>query len=153
MNKPRSRVKNARRIQKLLRMLPDEITVDVKMSLKEAAEMIHADAMPNVPAPGSHPYATGNMLRNFRVRFSRSGMKAKIGFTRAAMHANIVEHGAAPHQIAMPDGRIIEHPGAPAQAFLWPAFRRNRRAAYMIMRGGVLRALNRAARLHLGDVE
>lgn len=147
----RSRVRGARRIQRVLRLLPDEIAKDLRGAVKEAADLVHDDALPNIPEPGSHPYATGRLKASFRVTLSRNGLKVKIGPRRDAPHANIVEHGAAPHQIAMPDGRVIDHPGAPAQPFLWPAFERNRRAAYTLMKAAALRALQRASRLHIGD--
>ena len=147
----RSRVLGVSRVKRVLRMLPDQIASDLRGSVKEAADLVHDDALPNIPEPGSHPYATGQLKRSFRVRISRNGLKATIGPGKDAPHANIVEHGAAPHQIPMPDGRVIDHPGAPAQPFLWPAFERNRRAAYTLMKRAVLRALQRAARMHTGD--
>jgi len=146
MARQRSRVKGAAKLQRVLRQLPDEVTGEVKEAVAESAFAVFADAYRAMPKPGAgHPYADGTLMRKFQVKFSKGGLAARIGSwgKGRAAHIHLVEFGAAPHDIPMPDGGMIHHPGAPAQPFLFPAYEANRNGAIKRVRVAVNRALGR----------
>lgn len=142
----RSKVKGAAKLQRVLRKLPDEVTGDVKDAVAESAFALFADAFQAMPKPGAgHPYADGTLMKRFQVKFTKGGLAARVGSwgKGRAAHIHLVEFGAAPHKIPMPDGTVIEHPGAPAQPFLLPAYQKNRDAAIGRVRVAVNTALAR----------
>lgn len=141
----KSSVRGGARLRRRLRRMPAAITAAVRGVLAEAAAEVYADADRNIPVPGSHPYATGELKRKFRVFVSKDGLQARVGSwgKRRSRHIHLVEFGAAPHDIPMPDGGVIQHPGAPAQPFLLPAWQRVRARFRVDLRQAVGRALAR----------
>ncbi|SMH29707.1 HK97 gp10 family phage protein [Azospirillum agricola] len=142
----KSTVSGARSLRAALRKLPIDIKADVAQAVATAGAAIHAEAV--AAAPGAeHPYATGKLKRKLRLLISRDGLQARVGSwgKRRIRHVHLVEFGAAPHDIVMPEGGVIHHPGAPAQPFLFPAYRRHRAASLKRIRAAVRDALARAA--------
>lgn len=147
MARKRSKTKGAAKLIRLLRKLPEEVTAEVKDAVAESAFALYADAYAKMPKPGSgHPYSDGTLQKRFLVKFSKDGLKARIGSwgRGRAAHIHLVEFGAAPHKIEMPGGEVIDHPGAPAQPFLMPAYETNRTPTIRRVRAAVSRALKRA---------
>lgn len=134
------------KLRRLLRQLPEVIKAEVKDAVAEAAQDIFRDAAAHIPEPGAHPYATGELKKKFTVRISRDGLQARVGSwgRRRARHIHLVEFGAAPHDIPMPDGTVIHHPGARAQPFLFPAYKANRARSIRRIRAAVRAALEKA---------
>lgn len=142
----KSTVSGGRSLRAALRKLPIDIKAGVAQAVAQAGAAIYADAL--AAAPGAeHPYATGELKRKLRLQISRNGLQARVGSwgKRRARHIHLVEFGAAPHDIPMPDGGMIHHPGAPAQPFLFPAYRRHRASSVKLIRAAVRDALARAA--------
>lgn len=144
----KSRISGAAKLRRFLRRLPGEIRQPVQDAVQDGAATIYHTAFPNIPAPGEHPYATGELKRKVRVRVSRDGLSARVGSwgKRRARHIHLVEFGVAPHDITMPEGGVVHHPGAPAMPFLQPAFKMNRDVILRRIRTAVREALARAAR-------
>jgi len=145
----RSGVRGAAKLNRLLRRIPDEAANEVRQAIEAAAARVYDAALQDMPKPGTHPYATGNLRRKFRIAYSRDGLAARIGsFGRRrqrAAHIHLVEFGASAHQIRMPNGGVINHPGAPAQPFLFPAYKRFRAENIRDIRAAVSEALRRVA--------
>ncbi|AWJ83333.1 hypothetical protein TSH58p_07205 [Azospirillum sp. TSH58] len=141
----RSTVRGGNRLRRKLRRLPAVITAAVTDVIAKAAAEVHAEASRNMPVPGSHPYATGELQRKFRLFVSKDGLQARVGSwgKRRSRHIHLVEFGTAPHDIPMPDGGVIHHPGAPAQPFLLPAWQKARARFRVELRQAVGRALAR----------
>lgn len=142
-----SKVTGGKWLQAALRKLPIDIKAGVAQAVAQAGAVIYADALAAAPGP-EHPYATGELKRKLRLQISRNGLRARVGSwgKRRARHIHLVEFGAAAHDIPMPDGGVIHHPGAPAQPFLFPAYRRHRDSSVKLIRTAVRDALARAAR-------
>lgn len=145
----RNRISGGAKLRRYLRNLPEQIKAGVKEAVAEAAQAIYADAEPHIPEPGTHPYATGELKKKFTIRFSRDGLQAKIGSwgKRRARHIHLVEFGTAPHAITMPDGGVVQHPGARAQPFLFPAYKANRAHSFRLVRAAVRAAMAKAGKL------
>ncbi|WP_434619198.1 HK97-gp10 family putative phage morphogenesis protein [Azospirillum sp. B2RO_4] len=141
-----SKITGGRSLQAALRKLPIDIKTGVAQAVAQAGAVIYADALAAAPGP-EHPYATGELKRKLRLMISRNGLQARVGSwgKRRARHIHLVEFGAAPHDIRMSDGGVIHHPGAPAQPFLFPAYRRHRAQSVKLIRAAVNEALSRAA--------
>lgn len=139
----KSTVRGGAKLRRRLRRMPTVITAAVTSVIAQAAAQVHADAQTAIPAPGTHPYATGELKRKFRLFVSKDGLQARIGSwgKRRSRHIHLVEFGAARHDIRMPDGRVIAHPGAPAQPFLLPAWQKVRAGFRIELRKAVGRAL------------
>lgn len=139
-------VSGGRALRAALRKLPIDIKEGVTQAIAQAGAAIFTDALAAAPGP-EHPYATGELKRKLRLMISRNGLQARVGSwgKRRARHIHLVEFGAAPHDIRMSDGGVIHHPGAPAQPFLFPAYRRHRAHSVKLIRAAVNEALSRAA--------
>lgn len=148
MARRRSKVQGAPQLMRTLRSLPDIVNVEVADAVSDSVFAVFQDAVRLMPKPGSgHPYSSGTLLARFKVKFSRNGLSGRVGSwgKDRAHHIALVEYGVHPHDITMPDGGVIHHPGAPAQPFLVPAYRLNRNASIDRIRAAVVRALKRAA--------
>ncbi|MGY0779831.1 HK97-gp10 family putative phage morphogenesis protein [Azospirillum argentinense] len=144
----RSRVIGGQRLRRRLRQLPSAIRKEICEVVEEGARAILEDAVQRAPAPGAHPYATGELKSKLRYRLTKDGLTARIGSwgkRRRAAHAHLVEFGVAPHTIAMPKGGVIRHPGAPASPFLLPAFKLNRRRVGKAIAEAINRAIKRVS--------
>jgi hypothetical protein len=144
----RSSVRGAAKLKRTLRRLPAAIRSGVAGVIAEAAAEVHARALAAMPAPGSHPYASGELRRKFRLFVSKDGLTARVGSwgRRRARHIHLVEFGASPHAIPRPDGSTVQHPGAPAQPFLLPAWTTVRHRFRVELRHAIGRALTRESR-------
>lgn len=142
-----SKITGGRSLQAALRKLPIDIKAGVAQAVAHSGTAVFADAVAAAPGP-EHPYASGELKRKLRLQISRNGLRARVGSwgKRRARHIHLVEFGAAPHDIPMPDGGVIHHPGAPAQPFLFPAYRRHRDSSVKLIRSAVRDALARAAK-------
>jgi len=139
----RSRVIGGRSLRRKLRKLPAAIRKEIREVIEDGAQDILNDAVERAPEEGTNPYATDELRTKLRYRVTKDGLTARIGSwgkRRRAAHAHLVEFGVAPHQITMPSGEVIDHPGAPAQPFLLPAFKLNRRR----IGAAIAAAINRA---------
>jgi HK97 gp10 family phage protein len=98
---------------------------DVKNIIKDTTLQIQANAKQRTPVD------TGNLKRSISVDIAPDELSAKI-FTDVE-YAATVEFGSAPHMIAVKDsstlsdgnsffGKEVNHPGTPAQPFLFPAY-------------------------------
>jgi HK97 gp10 family phage protein len=98
---------------------------DVKNIIKDTAFQIQANAKQRTPVD------TGHLKRSISVDISPDELSAKI-FT-AVDYAPSVEFGSAPHKISVKEaavlsdgrktfGKEVNHPGTPAQPFLFPAY-------------------------------
>jgi len=143
-----SGIKGGARLRSTLRRLPVAILGEVRGAVAASAQAVYDEARVRMPTPGTHPYATGELQRKFRLFVSKDGLRARIGSwgKRRARHIHLVEFGAAPHAIPMPDGGTVQHPGAPAQPFLFPAYKAKARGARLTIRAAVRKALDREAR-------
>lgn len=142
----RKRVQGAAKVSRALRQLPTEITDGVRKAIHDAGMAVYGDALKLAPKPGSNPYSTGDLHRMLEMRVARSGLSARVGSwgVPRAYHIHLVEFGTKPHDIPMPDGSVRHHPGAPAQPFLFPAYRENKNWAIDEVRKAVLAALTKA---------
>ncbi len=144
----KSRVTGATKLQRLLRRLPDSITAGVKQEIREAAEVVHFEALKAIPREGVNPYATGELRSSFRVNIDKKGLRARIGsFGRnRSRHAHLVEFGTKAGPRKAVDGSMYQHPGTPAQPFLLPAYKKHARVNRDRIRAAINRALSAAAR-------
>jgi HK97 gp10 family phage protein len=97
----------------------------VKNIIKDTALQIQANAKQRTPVD------TGNLKRSISVDIAADELSAKI-FTDVEYAAS-VEFGSAPHKIEVKNasvlsdgsnflGKEVNHPGTPAQPFLFPAY-------------------------------
>lgn len=152
----RSRTTGGKKLAALLRKLPIDIKAGVEVAIRQAGEAVLADAVAAAPAPGAHPYATGNLKGKLRLQVSRNGLIARVGSwgKRRAAHIHLVEFGTAPHEIPIdkddPGKGVIHHPGAAAMPFLFPAHKKHRSANVALIRKAINTALAKAAGVPVG---
>ncbi|MDQ1003967.1 HK97 gp10 family phage protein [Neobacillus niacini] len=115
-------------LEKAIRNIQDyevEKKEDVKNIIKDTALQIQANAKQRSPV------LSGALKRSISVDISPDELSAKI-FTEIEYAAS-VEFGSAPHKIEVKDasilsdgnsffGKEVNHPGSPAQPFLFPAW-------------------------------
>lgn len=144
----KSRISGAAKLRRFLRKLPGDIRQPVQDAIRDGATLIYDAAMANIPAPGAHRYATGELKRKFRVRITRDGLNAKIGSygKRRAHHIHLVEFGTAAAEGTDKDGQHFRHAATPAMPFLFPAYKTNRAFVVSLIRTAVREAIARAAR-------
>lgn len=159
----RSRVAGARALQRQLRALPAAIKADLAKALRAAAQRVYDAAKDNIPED------TGTLKRRFRLFQSKDGLRTRVGVWQRAKgggkrgdgkraveihgkrkrvpanYIHLAEFGSKPHDIITPDGKRAYHPGAKAQPFLMPAYRRFRVRNMADIRKAINDALRRAA--------
>lgn len=99
-----------------LRRFPAEVLTELRDEVKIMAEHTHFEALKRVPVDA------GDLAAALRFTVSRDGVSAKVGAfgaraKRQAFYAHMVEFGTRPGGKRHPN-----HPGTPAQPFLFPAF-------------------------------
>lgn len=118
-------------IQRLERLTENKIQ-GIKQTVVESAAAILSEAIANAPVD------EGNLKNSGDMRISDDGLKAEVVFT--ADYAQTVEFGSRPHKIRAKNGKFlhfkvngkdvfakeVNHPGTPAQPFLFPASERER---------------------------
>ncbi|HYH39920.1 MAG TPA: HK97-gp10 family putative phage morphogenesis protein [Azospirillum sp.] len=151
----KSYVKGGGKLRKALREMPLEISDEVRAAVKEGADAVLADALKGAPKPGMNPYATGELVSMLSVRPAKNGLSARVGSwgKGRAAHIHLIEFGVQPHDIKMPNGGVIHHPGHKAQPFLFPAYYANRNWAIARIREAVTKALDKAGRKLRGSEE
>lgn len=148
-----SEVQGARRLQRLLRSLPDDVSGPVKVAIRESAEVVQADWAKRA-APLSQRMAHA-ALSKAAIGKSNNGFGARVGFRTKAMRelawfAHLIEFGTRPHSLSK--GATLRrrrsglkpgamHPGTPARPTLGPALRANRRWILKRIRKAVRQAL------------
>lgn len=150
MARRRSTVRGAGKLRRVLLGLPDVALQEVQKEIKESAEVVHFEALQNIPKPGMNPYATGDLVAKFRIDISKDGLRARVGSfggkNQRAAHIHLVEFGTAAGMRKGKDGQVYWHPGTPAQPFLFPAYKQHRAENVKRIRSAIARALNIAAR-------
>ncbi len=144
----KSRISGAAKLRRFLRKLPGDLRQPVQDAIHDGAVMIYDDAMVNIPAPGAHRYATGELKRKFRVRITKDGLNAKIGSygKRRARHIHFVEFGTAAAEGTDENGKPFRHAATPAMPFMYPAYKANRAFVLRLIRTAVREAIARAAK-------
>jgi len=160
----RRRMANRQRLLEKMAALPDEIRKEIGAAVRQSADEIVALQKTLVPV------RTGKLRDSIKASYGANAPKyaslrggtsegdpdltAVISAGNSAVrYAHLVEFGASPHEIRPKrpggllniNGRLIEsvnHPGAPAQPFFYPAYRALRRRA----KGRITRATKKAAR-------
>jgi len=128
-------LKGSSALRRTLQKLPDEITKDVKLALKEAAEVVHADTLQNIPV------ASGELVRSLHKAKRSNGFVWRVGWWKkgnlkkwrqGGWRALFIEYGTK-HQRAQP--------------MLGPAVRNNKRWIIRRVSRAVNKALKRGAKL------
>lgn len=148
----RSRVEINPRLNRLLRRLPEDCTDELKREVREAAELVHYEALKRVPVD------TGALAQALRMRIGSRGLSAEIGYSKrrwkrawdmAGWRARFIEYGTkgyfpgdtrrtAGSKTTKKIKRYI--PPRPARPFLRPAYQ----AALLVIRPRLARALIKA---------
>lgn len=136
-------VKGASKLRKALREMPLELSEGIKKVVAEQGEKILADVKAGAPKPGESPYATGRLLATLQAKAEKGGLKVRVGSwgPGRSRHIHLVEFGVMPHDIPMPDGSVIHHPGAKARPFVFPAYFRHKNESIARLRAAVTEAL------------
>lgn len=144
----RSTVVGETSLRRVLRNLPDDLAAAVKKEIREAAELVHFEALKLVPNEHANPYSTGELSSKLKVVIDKGGFRARVGsFGRnRARHAHLVEFGTAAGPRASKAGTTYTHPGSVARPFLLPAYRIHRQANYARIKAAVIAALDAASR-------
>lgn len=113
--------------------LPQAVQMECRAALESSLKTIHRDAKSAVAV------RSGRLRKSGKVKLSNKEFSGQVRFgSKGARHANLVEGGAKPHEVALSSkrtakiltnrvqffGRRVRHPGASAQPFLGPAFER-----------------------------
>lgn len=126
------RLSGFRELDQKLGQLGEEVARRIVFqAVREGADLIRDEARARVPKD------SGVTARNIRTRMSRrskGAVEARIGTTKRAWYARLVEHGTAPHKITAKHakvlankatgrffGKTVKHPGTAPRPFLRPA--------------------------------
>lgn len=118
---------NAAQLTQQLTRLINEAPATFGVAVAESAEYIAGQAKALTPVD------TSNLKNSINVKYKNSGMTAEIG--TPVEYAPHVEFGTRPHKITsnrgLSDGttffgKEVNHPGTPAQPFLFPAWESGR---------------------------
>lgn len=144
----RKRVVGETSLRAILRGLPDDLAEPIKKEIREAAEIVHFDALRNIPNEHNSLYATGELSSRFRIQIDKGGFRARVGtFGRTRVpYAHLVEFGTAAGPRKDRYGNTYQHPGTRARPFLQPAYERNRVQSFARIKAAVVRALEAASR-------
>lgn len=146
----RSRVEINPRLNRLLRRLPEDCTDELKREVREAAELVHYEALKRVPVD------TGALAQALRMRIGSRGLSAEIGYSKrrwkrawdmAGWRARFIEYGTKgyfPGQVRR-SGKSTKKirrliPPRPAVRFLGKGYE----AALLVIRPRLARALIKA---------
>jgi HK97 gp10 family phage protein len=144
----RKKVQGETALRGVLRGLPDQLSDAIKREIREAAELVHYEALKRIPNEHQNPYSTGELSSKFKVVIDRGGLRARVGsFGRnRARHSHFVEFGTAAGTRKDRYGNSYQHPGTPAKPFLLPAYQLTRVANYARIKAAVVAALDAASR-------
>jgi hypothetical protein len=144
----RKRVQGETTLRSVLRNLPDALGEAIKKEIREAAELVHFEALKRIPNEHQNPYSTGDLSSKFKVVIDKGGFRARIGsFGRnRARHAHLVEFGTAAGTRKDRFGNTYQHPGSRAHPYLVPAYQLHRVENFRRIKAAVVRALEAASR-------
>lgn len=130
MSRRRSGLRKVNRLRRLLRRLPDDVTVEVRKVISDGSDMILKDAQANAPK------RTGELVRRLKKRVARDGLTARVGLLhkrdkKKVFYAHWVEWGTV---------------DTPAKPFLFPAAAANMKVIFFRSQNAIRRALQRAIR-------
>jgi hypothetical protein len=142
------RVQGETTLRSVLRNLPDALTEGIRKEIREAAELVHFEAMKRIPNEHQNPYSTGDLSSKFRGAIDKGGLRARVGtFGRnRARHAHLVEFGTAAGTRKDRYGNSYQHPGTPAHPYLVPAYQLHRVENFRRIKRAVVAALEAASR-------
>lgn len=153
----RSRAIKKQKFTMFMKRLPEIAKNEIRKEIEGGAARIFDDALANMPKPGSSPYATGDLVRKFRIQFSVEGMRARIGtfgpIRFRSPHAGLVEFGTAAGTRLDKAGKPYRHPGTKAHPFLFPAAKKHRSTNFLAIREAFRRALRLAVVSNAQDLE
>lgn len=152
-------VEGGAKLRRLLRRIPDDITVELRREMSEAAELTEFEMLKRVPVKG------GGLARSIGKKPAKDGLlwmvgpgaRGKYAMKVGGWRAKFVEFGTRPHSLAKgaslgfpkrrrkKQGQGAQHPGSAPNPFVRPAFLAAKRIFRPRINAALDRALKRAA--------
>lgn len=136
------KVFGASRLRRKLKRMPDEVTDELRETIRKEMTAVYDDVIPEVPV-SNNPGPRGHLRDAIQVKFSKDGLLGRVGLIGRKrnddfFYAKFFEFGT-------------KRPELPKKPFLYPAWVRRRDHLRRQVRKATIRALRRVAGRKVSD--